>query len=102
MAHHQLAHRHERKARGSFYCCPRAGRRRTTAADQGQGSATSARRRGLAHRRTQDVAREVMKTRQWDLAIRDLSTAISLQVGGSVLLMNVDQFRAIYPRRLWL
>ena len=43
MAHHQLAHRHERKARGSFYCCPRAG--------QGQGSATSARGRGLAHRR---------------------------------------------------
>jgi hypothetical protein len=26
----------------SFCCCPRAGRRRTTAADQGQGSATSA------------------------------------------------------------
>jgi len=38
-----------------------------------------------------------IKTRQWDLAIRDLSTAISLQVGGSVLLMNIDQFRAIYP-----
>jgi tetratricopeptide (TPR) repeat protein len=38
-----------------------------------------------------------MKTRQWDLAIRDLTTAISLQVGGSVLLMNVNQFRAIYP-----
>jgi tetratricopeptide (TPR) repeat protein len=38
-----------------------------------------------------------MKTRQWDLAIRDLTTAISLQVGGSILLMNVDQFRAIYP-----
>src|SRR6266540_4352276 len=64
MAHHQLAHRHERKARGSFYCCPRAGRRRTTAADQGQGSATSARRRGLAHRRTQDVGREEILSRQ--------------------------------------
>jgi hypothetical protein len=38
-----------------------------------------------------------VKTRQWDLAIRDLTTAISLQLGGSVLLMNVDQFRAIYP-----
>jgi SRSO17 transposase len=24
MAHHQLAQRHERKAQGSFYCCPRA------------------------------------------------------------------------------
>ena len=38
-----------------------------------------------------------MKTRQWELAIRDLTTAISLLVGGSVPLMNVDQFRAIYP-----
>src|SRR5262249_28014348 len=38
-----------------------------------------------------------VKTRQWDLAIRDLTTAISLQVGRGVLLMNVDQFRAIYP-----
>src|SRR5262249_1448041 len=38
-----------------------------------------------------------MKTRQWDLAIRDLTTAISLQVGGSLLLMSVDQFRGIYP-----
>src|SRR5438128_11965823 len=44
MAHHQLAHRHERKAQGSFRRGPGAGRRRTTAADQGQGSATSARR----------------------------------------------------------
>ena len=64
MAHHQLAHRHERKAQGSFCCCPRAGRRRTTAADQGQGSATSARGRGLAHRRTQDVGREEILSRQ--------------------------------------
>src|SRR6266446_7338062 len=29
MAEHQLAHRHKRKAQGSFCCCPRAGRRRT-------------------------------------------------------------------------
>jgi hypothetical protein len=43
MAHHQLAHRHERKAEGAFCRRSRAGRRRTTAADQGQGSATSAR-----------------------------------------------------------
>src|SRR6266550_3374553 len=58
MAHHQLAHRHERKAQGSFCCGPRAGCRRTAAADQGQGSATSARRRGLVDWRTQDVGRE--------------------------------------------
>ena len=35
-----------------------AGRRPTTTADQGQGPTTSAPRRGLAHRRTQDVGRE--------------------------------------------
>jgi hypothetical protein len=38
-----------------------------------------------------------MKVRQWDIAIRDLTTAISLLVGKSLLLMNIDQFRAIYP-----
>ena len=38
-----------------------------------------------------------MKTRQWDLAIRDLTTAISLEIGGQVLLGNVKQFRALYP-----
>jgi len=39
-----------------------------------------------------------MKTRQWDFAIRDLTTAISLQVGGHVFsLMSITQFRAIYP-----
>src|SRR5262249_38224972 len=64
MAHHQLAHRHERKAQGSFRRCPGAGRRRTTTADQGQGPTTSARRRGLAHRRTQDVGREQILSRQ--------------------------------------
>src|SRR6516162_1052193 len=64
MAHHQLAHRHERKAQGSFRRCPGAGRRRTTPADQGQGPTTSARRRGLAHRRTQDVGREQILSRQ--------------------------------------
>src|SRR5262249_35472382 len=37
MAEHHLAHRNERKAQGSFCGCPRAGRRRTTAADQGKG-----------------------------------------------------------------
>lgn len=38
-----------------------------------------------------------MKTQQWDLAIRDLTTAISLQTGGVVLLINIKQFRALYP-----
>ena len=38
-----------------------------------------------------------MKTQQWDLATRDLTTAISLQVGGVSLLMNIKQFRALYP-----
>ena len=38
-----------------------------------------------------------MKTQQWDLAIRDLTTAISLQTGGVVLLSNIKQFRALYP-----
>src|SRR5262249_14410303 len=33
MAHHQLAHRHEKKAQGTFCCCARAGSRWTTAAD---------------------------------------------------------------------
>src|SRR6201997_3458714 len=64
MAHHQLAHRHERKAQGSFRRGPRAGCRRTTTADQGQGSATSARRRGLVDWRTQDVGREEILSRQ--------------------------------------
>src|ERR1700730_13880537 len=58
MAHHQLAQRHERKAQGSFCCCPRAGCRRTTAADPGQRSATSAWGGGLAHRRTPDLPKE--------------------------------------------
>src|SRR6516225_4002197 len=64
MAHHQLAHRHERKAQGSFRRGPGTGRRRTTTADQGQGPTTSARRRGLAHRRTQDVGSEEILSRQ--------------------------------------
>jgi hypothetical protein len=38
-----------------------------------------------------------LKTEQWALAIRDLTTAISLQTGGISLLMNVNQFRALYP-----
>jgi hypothetical protein len=38
-----------------------------------------------------------MQTREWDLAIRDLTTAISLQIGGNILIGSVTQFRAIYP-----
>jgi Transposase IS116/IS110/IS902 family len=64
MARHLLAHRHERNAQGSFCGSPRAGRRWTTAADQGQGSATSPWGRGLAHRRTQGVGREEILSRQ--------------------------------------
>ena len=37
-----------------------------------------------------------MQTREWDLAIKDLTSAISRQVAGSVV-GNVSQFRAIYP-----
>jgi tetratricopeptide (TPR) repeat protein len=38
-----------------------------------------------------------MQTREWDLAINDLTYAISLQIGSSVLAANISQFRAIYP-----
>jgi tetratricopeptide (TPR) repeat protein len=38
-----------------------------------------------------------MKSQQWGLAIDDLTTAISLQIGGMVLLSNISQFRALYP-----
>jgi len=38
-----------------------------------------------------------MQTRQWDLAIEDLTTAISLQIGSIAMLGNVRQFRDIYP-----
>ena len=37
-----------------------------------------------------------MQTREWDLAIKDLTSAISLQIAGSAV-GNVSQFRAIYP-----
>src|SRR5262249_26075397 len=64
MAEHQLAQRHERKTQGAFCCCPGTGRRRTAAADRRQRSATSARGGGLAHRRTQDLGREEILSRQ--------------------------------------
>ena len=38
-----------------------------------------------------------IKTQQWELAIEDLTTAISLQTGGIVLLSNIKQFRGLYP-----
>jgi tetratricopeptide (TPR) repeat protein len=38
-----------------------------------------------------------IKDAQWNLAIKDLTAAISLQTGNQVLLMNVGQFRALYP-----
>src|SRR5215470_16216564 len=37
-----------------------------------------------------------MRTYEWDLAIKDLTNAISLQIAGGVV-GNVSQFRAIYP-----
>jgi tetratricopeptide (TPR) repeat protein len=41
-------------------------------------------------------ANAYMQTGWWDLAIKDLTSAISLQIAGSVV-GNVSQFRAIYP-----
>jgi tetratricopeptide (TPR) repeat protein len=38
-----------------------------------------------------------MQTYEWVLAIKDLTTAISVQIGSSVPVANVSQFRAIYP-----
>lgn len=38
-----------------------------------------------------------VKTQQWDFAVRDLTTAISLQTGGVLILINIKQFRALYP-----
>ncbi len=58
MAARQLAHRHERQAQGSFCCGPGAHSRWAAAADQSQGSPTSAWRGGLAGRRTADIRRK--------------------------------------------
>ena len=38
-----------------------------------------------------------IKNGQLDLAIKDLTAAISLQIGKQVILMNVGQFRTLYP-----
>ena len=64
VADHHLAYRHERQAQGPLRRGPRAHSRRTSAADQGQGPATSARRRSLAHWRTARVGREEILPRQ--------------------------------------
>ncbi len=56
------------------------------------------RERQLQHSESyQARADAYIKTRQWDLSIRDLTTALSLEIGGQVLLANVRQFRALYP-----
>jgi len=55
-------------------------------------------RKLMWHHSYESRADAYMKTQQWDLAVRDLTTAISLQLGGHVFsLMNISQFRAIYP-----
>jgi hypothetical protein len=38
-----------------------------------------------------------MKVGQWDRAASDFTKAISLQLGNAILLMSIDQFRAMYP-----
>ena len=60
----ELANRYERKAQSPLCRCPCADRRRTSAADQGQGSAASSGGRGLAHRRTPNLRREEILSRQ--------------------------------------
>jgi tetratricopeptide (TPR) repeat protein len=56
------------------------------------------RKRELMHSENYEGRAEAyLRSQQWDLAIRDLTTAISLKIGGLVLLMPIDQFRAIYP-----
>lgn len=55
-------------------------------------------KRELQHSISYEVRADAyLKTRQWDLAIRDLTTALSLQIGGQTMLANVGQFRALYP-----
>lgn len=70
----------------------------TYAAISDLGEAIRSKERELQHSETyQARADAYIKTRQWDLAIRDLTTALSLEIGGQVLLANVRQFRALYP-----
>jgi tetratricopeptide (TPR) repeat protein len=44
----------------------------------------------------EERASAYMQIREWGLAIKDLTSAISLQIAGSVV-GNLSQFRAIYP-----
>src|SRR5271155_2700334 len=64
VANCELANRDERQAQSPLCRCPRPHSRRTTAADQGQGSATSAGRRSLAYRRTPHLRRKEILPRQ--------------------------------------
>ena len=62
------------------------------------GQAIKNKKRELQHSNSYESRADAyMKTQQWDLAIRDMTTAISLQTGGLVLLSNIKQFRALYP-----
>lgn len=62
------------------------------------GSALENKDRSLQRSGTEENRADAyLKTRQWDLAIHDLTTAISLQIGGVSLLSNIKQFRALYP-----
>jgi DDE superfamily endonuclease len=60
----ELAKRDQGSAGSSLRRSSRADRRWTSAADQGHGPAASSRGRRLAHRRTQDVGREEILSRQ--------------------------------------
>jgi tetratricopeptide (TPR) repeat protein len=62
------------------------------------GKAIENKKRELQHSSSEENRADAyIKTGQWDLAIRDLTTAISLQIGGVVILSNIQQFRALYP-----
>ena len=62
------------------------------------GKAIENKKRELQHSSSEENRAEAyMKTGQWDAAIRDLTTAISLQIGGIVILSNIQQFHALYP-----
>jgi tetratricopeptide (TPR) repeat protein len=62
------------------------------------GKAIENKKRELQHSSSEENRADAyIKTGQWDLAIRDLTTAISLQIGGGVILSNIQQFRALYP-----
>jgi tetratricopeptide (TPR) repeat protein len=54
-------------------------------------------RKLMEHYSYEGRAKAYMQISQWDSAIQDLTTAISLQLGGQLVLMNIGQFRALYP-----